>query len=95
MKTQMVCPGCRGLRSVANFAYPGHLEACPRCEASGYVAVAAAAAAPAAQAATPAAANDIGKLRQLLKSKWDLLTVAMFTPASWSTASEFALCAWM
>ena len=93
MKTQMVCPSCRGLRSVANFAYPGHIEACLRCEATGYVAAGASDAVPEARTSLPAVANDIGKLRRQLKTKWDLLTVAIFTPASWSSACEFAACA--
>lgn len=95
MKTQMVCPGCRGLRSVANLAYPGHIEGCPRCEASGYIAVADRKAILRTHNSAPVAANDVGKLRKLLKDKWDLLTLAALSPPSSSALSELALCAWM
>jgi len=93
MKTQMVCPTCRGLRSVANLAYPGHIEACPRCEASGYITVADSRAVSHTSASETVGANDVGRLQKLLKAKRDLLTSAAIALTSSSELSEFAILA--
>lgn len=93
MKTRRVCRTCRGQRSVANFAYPGHIEACPCCDASGYVAIADSKTVPHTNASASPAANDIGSLRKRLNETRKLLTSVMITLTSWSELFELTILA--
>lgn len=91
METRLVCPTCRGLKSVANFAYPGHVEACPRCDAFGYVGATVGIVNSRENATETRAANDIGRLRQLLNKTRPYRTAISISLAPLSEFCELAI----